>query len=163
MNYCIDYKNIDNFTCLDNKNVWLVTNLAVNPDVSYQNTSDISIESAKNSNRIKHESQNMCIFNRNIAVQCQDYKDVCEEYNMLYLPYISSRKVCPPKTPNEYTSCIDFIYKPDVKLLGDLDYINCRNLPENLMCAKPMCSDDKVNDKLWNNDTKNKTKNIIKC
>ena len=157
--YCgIDITNSNNYTC-DNKPFIANNNIIPERDLLYETNSDSLIKCAKDYNKIKHQTENNLILNRNIATECQFYKDINLEHDMIYCTHKSSREICAPKTASEYTPCINFLYTSDFKLLNDIDYINCRNLPQNLICAKPLCKNEKKNDQLWNNNTKNK----IKC
>jgi hypothetical protein len=99
------------------------------------------------------------ICDRNLATECLGYKDIELENKIVYLTNQSVRGYCPEK--DDKTECvngINFDYHGDIdkKLLAHPDYINCRNLPPNMMCAAPICCDTKLNNKLWNNITKNK-------
>jgi hypothetical protein len=158
MNVSIDFKNESTFTCGDLPSISIKNqDLIQELDTYYYNTSNSIMQFAKDINNSRFESQNSAIFNRNIATECTDYKNVDTEFDMVYATQLSSKYICPPKTSTKYDSCINFIYKSDHKLLSNCDYLNCKNIPENLICAAPICKNDKIDDKLWNNNTKRKT------
>ena len=101
-------------------------------------------------------SNNIC--NRYLATECQgSYKDIDLENKMVNLNFKSVRDYCPQKNDRtEYVNGIVFNYHSDNKLLELGNYINCRNLPSNKICAEPLCCDPALGNKLWNNLSKNK-------